>query len=43
MVYYAGIGSRETPTEILNIFENIGFYLAKNNFILRSGHAGGAD
>ena len=43
MVYYAGIGSRETPTEILNIFENIGFYLAENNFILRSGHAQGAD
>jgi len=43
MIYYTGIGSRETPNEILNIFENIGQYLGKNNFILRSGHAEGAD
>mgnify|MGYP000949113090 CR=1 FL=1 len=43
MIYYAGIGSRETPIEILNLFEKIGSYLAKNDFILRSGHAGGAD
>mgnify|MGYP000881575594 FL=1 len=43
MIYYAGIGSRETPTEILNLFESIGYYLAQNNFILRSGHAKGAD
>jgi hypothetical protein len=43
MIYYAGIGSRETPTEILTVFENIGQYLAQNNFILRSGHADGAD
>ena len=43
MTYYTGIGSRETPSEALHIFENIGQYLAKNNFILRSGHAEGAD
>jgi len=43
MIYYAGIGSRETPNEILYMFENIGRYLGKNNFVLRSGHATGAD
>ena len=41
--YYAGIGSRETPTEILKIFEKVGYFLAEKNFILRSGGAGGAD
>ena len=41
--YYAGIGSRETPTEILKLFEKVGYFLAKKNFILRSGHAPGAD
>lgn len=43
MNYYAGIGSRETPNEILTMFEKIGYYLGQNNFILRSGHAEGAD
>jgi hypothetical protein len=43
MIYYAGIGSRETPDEILTIFENIGSYLAQKSFILRSGGAEGAD
>jgi len=43
MIYYTGIGSRETSNEILNVFENIGQYLAKSNLILRSGHAEGAD
>ena len=43
MNYYAGIGSRETPSEILKLFENVGKFLAKKNFILRSGHAPGAD
>ena len=33
MKYYTGVGSRETPIEILLIFEQIGKYLAnKNNF-----------
>lgn len=41
--YYAGIGSRETPIEILNLFTKLGKYLAKKNYILRSGHAEGAD
>lgn len=43
MKYYAGIGSRETPNEILIIFEIIGKYLANKSYILRSGHASGAD
>jgi hypothetical protein len=41
--YYAGIGSRETPKDILKFFEKLGTFLAKNGLILRSGHAQGAD
>jgi len=41
--YYAGIGSRETPIQILKLFTQIGKYLANKNYILRSGHAEGAD
>ena len=40
---YAGIGSRETPVEILAIFEHLGFWLARKGYTLRSGHADGAD
>ena len=43
MKYYAGIGSRETPDDILTIFEQAGTYLAKKDFVLRSGGAKGAD
>jgi len=43
MNYYAGIGSRETPNEILKLFEKVGKFLAKKGFILRSGGAGGSD
>ena len=43
MNYYAGIGSRETPLNILNLFEKISCYLGNDNFTLRSGHATGAD
>lgn len=43
MRYYAGIGSRQTPTEILKLFTKIGIYLAQKDYILRSGHADGAD
>ena len=42
MKYYTGIGSRKTPKEICNIFEEIGYKLSKH-YILRSGHADGAD
>lgn len=43
MSYYAGIGSRETPSDVLTIFEKVGKFLAQKDFILRSGHAEGAD
>lgn len=40
---YAGIGSRKTPPEIIEIFERMGSWLAKKGHILRSGGAEGAD
>lgn len=43
MKYYAGIGSRETPIKVLDFFTKLGKYLAKHDYILRSGHAEGAD
>lgn len=43
MIYYAGIGSRETTQEILQHFEYIASVLAKKGFTLRSGGAKGAD
>ncbi len=43
MIYYAGIGSRETPLEILNVFDDLGYFFAEKGFILRSGGAIGAD
>ncbi len=41
--YYAGIGSRKTPPEILSLISKIAIFLSKNNYILRSGNASGAD
>jgi len=43
MRYYTGIGSRETPKKILELFTKVAQYLAKKNYILRSGHAKGSD
>lgn len=43
MIYYAGIGSRETPKEILDYFNILGAYFGKLGFTLRSGGANGAD
>ena len=43
MKYYTGVGSRETPSEICTIFQEIGETLAKQGYILRSGAATGAD
>lgn len=40
---YAGIGSRETPVNILGIITAFANKLAKAGFILRSGGADGAD
>lgn len=43
MIYYAGIGSRETPEVILNMFTELGSRLAGLGLCLRSGRAAGAD
>ena len=43
MNYYAGIGSRETPIDILHLFKKVAYYLSTKEFILRSGGAKGAD
>lgn len=40
---YTGIGSRQTPKVILDLMTEIGIYMAKNNILLRSGGANGAD
>ncbi len=42
-IYYAGIGSRDTPKGILEIMEQLAFRLGQNNYILRSGGSPGAD
>jgi len=41
--YFTGIGSRETPKSLINDISLINDFLFKNNYILRSGGAGGAD
>lgn len=43
MRFYAGIGSRETPDEILDLMRFGAEALANLGYILRSGHAPGAD
>lgn len=43
MKYYAGIGSRETPSAICAAMVRIASELASSGFILRSGAADGAD
>jgi hypothetical protein len=43
MIYYAGIGSRETPKDMLLKFEHAAMIFAKKGFVLRSGGAKGAD
>lgn len=43
MKSYAGIGSRETPHNVCLLFEKVATYLANQEYILRSGHADGAD
>ena len=42
-IYYAGIGSRKSPNDVLEIMKKIGRICAKKDFILRSGGAEGAD
>jgi hypothetical protein len=41
--YYSGIGSRSTPSDVLAEMRSISEFLAKRNYILRSGGADGAD
>ena len=43
MKYYAGVGSRETPQDVLKTMLKIGKYLATKGYTLRSGGAKGAD
>lgn len=42
-MYYAGIGSRETPQDTLHLMNRIAAHLARQGYTLRSGGAGGAD
>jgi len=41
--YYAGIGSRDTPEDILDLMKKIACHLNAKGYILRSGGANGAD
>lgn len=41
--YYAGIGSRQTPGDVLLLMEGLAEKLAGEGWMLRSGHAAGAD
>lgn len=41
--YYAGIGSRKLPADIIDLIKEIGWRMAKKGYILRSGAADGAD
>ena len=43
MKYYAGIGSRNTPTDVLGLMTEIAEYMAHNSYCLLSGGASGAD
>lgn len=43
MKFYAGIGSRETPRNVQFLMKRISLELEKIGYILRSGHAPGAD
>ena len=43
MKYYTGVGSRQTPENILNIMHRIAVKFAQQDVTLRSGHAVGAD
>ena len=41
--HYAGIGARATPPEMLSLMTRAAFALTKRGYVLRSGHAIGAD
>jgi hypothetical protein len=42
-LFYAGIGSRRTPEPVLKLMEKIAVKLRAEGWVLRSGHAPGAD
>lgn len=42
-LFYTGIGSRETPFEILDLMRDLAYKLQQKGYILRSGGAPGAD
>lgn len=41
--YYAGIGARQTPPNVLSVMRDLGTKLEEDGWILRSGGAKGAD
>jgi hypothetical protein len=41
--FYTGIGSRQTPADVLDLMRRAAAYLAADWWVLRSGHAAGAD
>lgn len=43
MKFYSGIGSRETPDNILSLMEEFAMWAATHGYALRSGAAEGAD
>jgi hypothetical protein len=43
MIFYAGIGSRATPPDVLTYMRKAATRLAEHGFVLRSGAADGAD
>jgi len=43
MKYYTGIGSRETPQEVLDTMKRLGHSMGMSGYCLRSGNAQGAD
>lgn len=42
-IYYAGIGSRETPADVLELMSKFAIAAARRGWVLRSGGADGAD
>lgn len=42
-VYYAGIGSRESPKEVMDQMQQFAYQAAAKGWVLRSGGANGAD
>ncbi len=41
--HYTGIGARRTPPDMLALMTRAAFALLKRDYVLRSGHAAGAD